>query len=342
MKKTVQELAEFLGGTVIGNGDAVIEDVKGLAEAGRQDITFAVDPYTQYLPQVHAGAVIVEKEVPAGDNTLVVVENPRLAFSQLLVLFHPRQSVASGIHPTAIIDDSAVIGENTAVMAYAVIGKHVKIGDNCTIYPSVFIGDNVTIGNDTTIYPGAVIHENCVLGQRDVIRAHAVIGGEGFGFATENGKHTRIPQIGNVEIGDDVEIGACTCIDNATLGSTKVARGTKVDNLVHLGHNVEIGEDCFIIAQTGIAGSTKAGNHVIFAGQTGCTGHITIGDNAVFAGKTGITGNIKGGQIYAGFPARPHMEWSRTQVYLKRLPEMAKTIKNLEKKIAQLEKKTEH
>lgn len=342
MKKTVQELAEFLGGTVIGNGDAVIEDVKGLAEAGRQDITFAVDPYTEYLPQVHAGAVIVEKEVPAGDNTLVVVENPRLAFSQLLVLFHPRQSVASGIHPTAIIDDSAVIGENTAVMAYAVIGKHVKIGDNCTIYPSVFIGDNVTIGNDTTIYPGAVIHENCVLGQRDVIRAHAVIGGEGFGFATENGKHTRIPQIGNVEIGDDVEIGACTCIDNATLGSTKVARGTKVDNLVHLGHNVEIGEDCFIIAQTGIAGSTKAGNHVIFAGQTGCTGHITIGDNAVFAGKTGITGNIKGGQIYAGFPARPHMEWSRTQVYLKRLPEMAKTIRTLEKKIAQLEKKTEH
>ena len=342
MKKTVQELAEFLGGTVIGNGDAVIEDVKGLAEAGRQDITFAVDPYTEYLPQVHAGAVIVEKEVPAGDNTLVVVENPRLAFSQLLVLFHPRQSVASGIHPTAIIDDSAVIGENTAVMAYAVIGKYVKIGDNCTIYPSVFIGDNVTIGNDTTIYPGAVIHENCVLGQRDVIRAHAVIGGEGFGFATENGKHTRIPQIGNVEIGDDVEIGACTCIDNATLGSTKVARGTKVDNLVHLGHNVEIGEDCFIIAQTGIAGSTKAGNHVIFAGQKGCTGHITIGDNAVFAGKTGITGNIKGGQIYAGFPARPHMEWSRTQVYLKRLPEMAKTIKTLEKKIAQLEKKTEH
>ena len=342
MKKTVQELAAFLGGTVIGNGDAVIEDVKGLAEAGRQDITFAVDPYTEYLPQVHAGAVIVEKEVPAGDNTLVVVENPRLAFSHLLVLFHPRQSVASGIHPTAIIDDSAVIGKDTAVMAYAVIGKNVKIGDHCTIYPSVFIGDNVTIGSGTTIYPGAVIHENCVLGQRDVIRAHAVIGGEGFGFATENGKHTRIPQIGNVEIGDDVEIGACTCIDNATLGSTKVARGTKVDNLVHLGHNVEIGEDCFIIAQTGIAGSTKAGNHVIFAGQTGCTGHITIGDNAVFAGKTGITGNIKGGQVYAGFPARPHMEWSRTQVYLKHLPEMAKTIKALEKKIAELEKKAEN
>lgn len=341
MKKTVQELAMILGGTVIGDGSRIIEDVKGLAEAGTTDITFAVHPYTEYLPKVHAGAVIVSEEVPAGDNTLIVVENPRLAFSQLLVLFHPRQSIAPGVHPTAIIDDSAVIGKHEAIMAYAVIGKNVTLGDNCTIYPYVYIGDNVKIGDGATIFPGAVIHENCVLGKNAVIRAHAVIGGEGFGFATKDGKHTRIPQIGNVVIGDDVEIGACTCIDNATLGSTKVASGTKIDNLVHLGHNVEIGEDCFIIAQSGIAGSTKAGNHVIFAGQTGCTGHVTIGDNAVFAGKSGIIGNIKGNQIYAGFPARPHMEWSRTQIYIKKLPEMAKTIKALEKKIAELEKKTQ-
>lgn len=341
MKKTVQELARILGGTVIGDGAAVIEDVKGLAEAGTTDITFAVHPYTEYVPQVHAGAVIVSEEVPAGGNTLVVVENPRLAFSQLLVLFHPRQSIAPGVHPTAVIDDSAVIGKNEAIMAYAVIGKNVELGNDCTIYPYVYIGDNVKIGDGTTIFPGAVIHENCILGKNNVIRAHAVIGGEGFGFATKDGKHTRIPQIGNVVIGDDVEIGACTCLDNATLGSTKVARGTKIDNLVHLGHNVEIGEDCFIIAQSGIAGSTKAGNHVIFAGQTGCTGHVTIGDNAVFAGKSGIIGNIKGNQTYAGFPARPHIEWSRTQVYIKRLPEMAKTIKALEQKIAELEKKTQ-
>ena len=226
-------------------------------------------------------------------------------------------------------------------MPYAVIGKNVEIGKGSTIYPYVFLGDNVKIGEGSVLYPGAVIHENCVLGKNAVIRAHAVIGGEGFGFATEKGKHTRIPQIGNVTLGDDVEIGACTCLDNATLGSTKVGRGTKIDNLVHLGHNVEIGDDCFLIAQTGIAGSTKAGNHVIFAGQTGCTGHITIGDNAVFAGKSGITGNVKGNQVYAGFPIRPHMEWSRTQVYLKHLPEMAKTVKALQKKIAELEKKLE-
>lgn len=339
MKKTVKELAQFLGGTVIGDENREISDVKGLAEAGSDDISFAVEPYTEYLPQVHAGAVITEKEYPAGNNTLVLVENPRLAFSKLLELFHPRQSVEQGIHPTAVVDESTKIGENTAVMAYAVISKNVNIGAGSVIYPYVFIGDNVTIGVNAAIYPGAVIMENTVMGDNAVIRAHAVIGGEGFGFATKDGKHTRIPQIGNVTIGDDVEIGACTTIDNGTLGSTKVGRGTKIDNLVHLGHNVEIGEDCFVIAQTGIAGSTKVGNHVTFAGQTGCTGHITIGDNVTFAGKSGIVGNVASNTINAGFPARPHIEWSRTQVYIKKLPDLAKTVKALEKRIAELEEK---
>lgn len=339
MKKTVKELAQFLGGTVIGDENREISDVKGLAEAGSDDISFAVEPYTEYLPQVHAGAVITEKEYPAGNNTLVLVENPRLAFSKLLELFHPRQSVQKGIHSTAVVDESAKIGENTAVMAYAVIGKNVNIGAGSVIYPYVFIGDNVTIGANAAIYPGAVIMENTVMGDNAVIRAHAVIGGEGFGFATKDGRHTRIPQIGNVTIGDDVEIGACTTIDNGTLGSTKVGRGTKIDNLVHLGHNVEIGEDCFVIAQTGIAGSTKVGNHVTFAGQTGCTGHITIGDNVTFAGKSGIVGNVASNTVNAGFPARPHIEWSRTQVYIKKLPDLAKTVKALEKRIAELEEK---
>ena len=339
MKKTVKELAQFLGGAVIGDENREISDVKGLAEAGSDDISFAVEPYTEYLPQVHAGAVITEKEYPAGNNTLVLVENPRLAFSKLLELFHPRQSVEQGIHSTAVVDESAKIGENTAVMAYAVIGKNVNIGAGSVIYPYVFIGDNVTIGVNAAIYPGAVIMENTVMGDNAVIRAHAVIGGEGFGFATKDGKHTRIPQIGNVTIGDDVEIGACTTIDNGTLGSTKVGRGTKIDNLVHLGHNVEIGEDCFVIAQTGIAGSTKVGNHVTFAGQTGCTGHITIGDNVTFAGKSGIVGNVASNTINAGFPARPHIEWSRTQVYIKKLPDLAKTVKALEKRITELEEK---
>ena len=339
MTKTVRELAEYLGGTVIGNGDTVIEDIRGLAEAGKEHITFAVDPYLEYLPQVHAGAVMVEKEVPCGDNTLVIVENPRMAFSRLLVLFHPRQSVAQGIHPTVVQGDHVTMGANVSIMAYAVLGSNIRIGDDCIIYPNVYIGDNVVIGSGTVIYPGAVIHENTVLGERDCIRAHAVIGGEGFGFATKDGKHTRIPQIGNVVIGDDVEIGACTTIDNATLGSTKVARGTKIDNLVHLGHNCEIGEDCFIIAQTGLAGSTIAGNHVIFAGQSATKGHISICSDTVFAGRSGITKNITEPGIYGGFPVRPHMEWTRQEAYLKHLPELTRKVKALEKKLAELEKK---
>lgn len=339
MKRTVKELAEFLGGSVIGDGTRIIEDVKGLAEAAAGDITFAVDPYTEYLPNVHAGAVIVEKEVPAGDNTLILVDTPRLSFSKLLELFHPRQSVEKGVHATAVIDKTAVLGDNTAVMAYAVIGKEVYIGANSVIYPYVFIGDRVRIDEGAVIYPGVVIFENTVIGKNAVIRSHAVIGGEGFGFATKDGVHTRIPQIGNVVIGDDVEIGAGTAIDNGTLGSTKVGRGTKIDNLVHLGHNVEIGEDCFVIAQTGIAGSTKTGHHVTFAGQTGCTGHITIGDNVTFAGKSGIIGNVPSNTINAGFPAQPHIEWSRTQVHLRRLPDLAKTVKQLEKRLAALEGK---
>ena len=302
MKKTVQELAVLLGGTVIGKGDAVIEDVKGLAEAGLQDITFAVDPYTEYLPQVHAGAVIVEKEVPAGDNTLVVVENPRLAFSQLLVLFHPRQSVTPGIHPTAIIDGSASIGEDVAIMPYAVIGKNVEIGKGSTIYPYVFLGDNVKSAKVRSFIPvpsstkTASSERTPSSGSRRHRRRRLrLCYGKGQAYAD--------PADRQVTLGDDVEIGACTCLDNATLGSTKVGRGTKIDNLVHLGHNVEIGEDCFLIAQTGIAGSTKAGNHVIFAGQTGCTGHITIGDNAVFAGKSGITGNVRATRSMPGSPS---------------------------------------
>ena len=210
-----------------------------------------------------------------------------------------------------------------------------------TLHAYVYIGHNARIGEGTTIYASSVVHENCILGKRVVLRANAVVGGEGFGFATENGKHTHIPQVGNVILEDDVEVGSCSCIDNATMGSTLVRRGTKIDNLVHLGHNVEIGEDCFLIAQVGIAGSTKCGNHVIFAGQTGCTGHITIGDNVTFAGKTGITGNVPSNGLYAGFPMRPHKEWLKLAAYESRLPDMVKQLKALEKEVAALQAKLE-
>lgn len=336
MKYTVEELAQKVQGKLVGDGQVVIEETRSLEQSAPQAISFAIGDYCEYVGQSKAGAVIVEAPIEGVEIPQIVVDNAKVAFSQLLELYHPPVVVPRTIHETAIIGKNVTLGKNISVGPYCVINDNAVIGDNVVLHPYVYIGHNAKIGEDTMIYTGAVVHENCILGKRVVLRAKAVIGGEGFGFATEDGVHTHIPQVGNVILEDDVEVGSCSCIDNATMGSTMVRRGTKIDNLVHLGHNVEIGEDCFLIAQVGIAGSTKCGNHVIFAGQTGCTGHITIGDNVTFAAKTGIIGNIPSNGTYAGFPQRPHKEWLKMQAYESRLPDMAKTIKRLEKELAAL------
>lgn len=338
MKYKVRELAEIVQGKVIGDGEALIEETRSLEQAGSVSVTFAVGEYTAFLSQSTAGAVLVEKPIADIQVPQIVVPNARASFATILELFHPPVIIPTGIHETAIIGEHVTIGKNVTIRPYCVIGDNAIIGDNVILHPYVYIGHNARIGDDSAIYSGAIVHENCILGKRVVLRAKAVIGGEGFGFATENGKHSHLPQVGNVILEDDVEVGSCSCIDNATMGSTLVRRGTKIDNLVHLGHNVEIGEDCFLIAQVGIAGSTKCGNHVVFAGQTGCTGHITIGDNVTFAGKTGITGNVPSNVTYAGYPMRPHKEWLKLSAYETRLPELVKTVKVLQKEIAALKK----
>ena len=325
MEKTLQELATLVGGHVIGDESIVITETRSFDQAAKQSITFAVGEYVEHIALCQAGAVIVESEVKEAPMAQIVVDNAKVAFAQVLELFHPPVVVPREVHSTAIIGENVTIGQNVAIGAYCVINDNAVVEDNVTIRPCV--------GEGSDIYAGAIVHENCILGKRVVLRAKAVIGGEGFGFATENGVHTHIPQVGNVILEDDVEVGSCTTIDNATMGSTLVRRGTKIDNLVHLGHNVEIGEDCFLIAQVGIAGSTKCGNHVIFAGQTGCTGHITIGDNVQFAGKTGITGNVPSNSIMAGYPMRPHKEWLKLAAYENRLPDMVKTVKQLQKEV---------
>ncbi|SUP42484.1 UDP-3-O-(3-hydroxymyristoyl)glucosamine N-acyltransferase [Veillonella criceti] len=336
MTYTVEELANSVQGKVVGDGSIEIAETRSLDQAAPQAISFAVGEYCEYVGQSKAGAVIVEAPLKDVRIPQIVVSNAKVAFAQILQKFHPPVVFPTGVHETAIIGKDVTIGKNVTVGPYCVIYDNAVIGDNVILHPYVYIGHNAKIGEDTVIYSGAIVHENCILGKRVVLRAKAVIGGEGFGFATENGVHTHIPQVGNVILEDDVEVGSCSCVDNATMGSTLVRRGTKIDNLVHLGHNVEIGEDCFLIAQVGIAGSTKCGNHVIFAGQTGCTGHITIGDNVTFAAKTGIIGSVPSNGTYAGFPQRPHREWLKQSVYENRLPEMAKTIKQLEKELAAL------
>ena len=308
MEKTVLELAQLIGGKVVGDETLVITETRGFEQAAPQSITFAIGEYVEHIGLCKAGAVILEQEVPNAPMTQIIVDNAKVAFAQVLQLFHPPVVIPREIHPTAIIGENVKLGDNVAIGAYCVINDNAVIGDNVTIRPYVYIGHNTRVGNDCDIYAGAIVHENCILGNRVVLRAKAVIGGEGFGFATENGVHTHIPQVGNVILEDDVEIGSCTTIDNATMGST-------------------------LVAQVGIAGSTKCGNNVIFAGQTGCTGHITIGDNAKFAGKTGITGNVPADAVMAGYPMRPHKEWLKLSAYEHRLPEMVKTVKQLQKEI---------
>lgn len=334
MKKTVRELADLVGGKIIGSPDTVIVDVKSAEKASSEDITFATGIYAEHLDQIQAGAVLVEEDLSCGQGTLIVVPDARRAFGQIVSLFHPPVKISAGVHATAVIGKNVKMGQDVSVMAYAVVEDDAVIGDRTVIYPHTYIGRGVRIGEDSEIYPGAVIHDHCILGSRVVLRSHAVIGGQGFGFSTdEKGHHTHIEQIGNVVLEDDVEIGAGSAVDNGTMDSTLVRRGTKIDNLVHLGHNVEVGEDCFLIAQTGVAGSTKIGNQCILAGQTGVTGHISIADHVVLGGKSGVVGNIKEPGVYVGYPARPRGEWGRMEVLMGRLPELLKKIRKLEKQI---------
>lgn len=332
MKKTVGELAALVGGTVYGDPETVIEDVSSAESAGPAHVTFARGIYAEHIEEMHAGAILVDELPPAYTKTLIVTADCRRAFGQLVDLYHPEERHPEGIHPTAVVSPEAHVGSGVCIMAHTVIEDGAEIGDGTVIYPGCYIGHDAVIGKNCELYPGAVVHENCRLGDRVVLRAHAVIGGQGFGFSTDSrGRHTHIRQLGNVILEDDVEIGAGTAVDNGAMNSTIVRRGTKIDNLVHLGHNVEIGEDCFIIAQVGIAGSTKVGSHCILAGQTGVTGHVEICDNVTLGGKTGVVGSITEPGTYVGYPARPHSEWGRLSVLLGRLPDMMKRLRKIEK-----------
>ncbi|BBB91558.1 MAG TPA: UDP-3-O-(3-hydroxymyristoyl)glucosamine N-acyltransferase [Methylomusa anaerophila] len=344
MKKTLKELAALVEGVILGETDfenIEITGVTGIEDAGPGNITFAVPPHLDKAARSPAAAVVVPDTVYQYPKPAIRVANPRVAFVTLLNLFTPQPDVKREIHPSAILGTGVSIGGNVAVMAYAVIEDGVTIGNNTVIYPHTYIGHNSRIGGDTLIYPGVTIRENCQVGNRVIIHSGAAIGSDGFGFVTFNGQHIKVPQVGNVIIEDEVEIGANATIDRATTSSTIVRQGTKIDNLVHLAHNVEIGENCFLVAQTGIAGSAKVGSNVTFAGQTGSAGHLTIGDNCVFAARSAPISDVPANSFYAGFPARPHGEWLRAEGAIGKLPELIKKIRNLEQRLAKLENKEE-
>jgi UDP-3-O-[3-hydroxymyristoyl] glucosamine N-acyltransferase len=334
MKLTSQRIAQLVEGQLIGDPEIVITGATGLAEAGPSDVSFLGNAkYTALLETTKAGVLFLHANDNAFGKPHIVVANPQLAFALVLAeIAKEMPSVAPGVHPTAIVSPSAKLGALIAIGAQVVIEGGAVIGDGTVIYAHSYIGCETKIGNDCLIYPQVTIRESCRIGNRVIIQPGAVIGSDGVGFVpTKNGLY-KIPQIGTVELGDDVEIGANTTIDRATTGVTKIGKGTKIDNLVQIAHNVQIGENCIIVSQVGIAGSARIGNGVTFGGQSGTVGHNTIGDGAVIAARGGVFGDIKAKEIVSGYPARPHREALKIQAIISKLPALYKEIKeNLKK-----------
>jgi UDP-3-O-[3-hydroxymyristoyl] glucosamine N-acyltransferase len=345
MEYTAKQISELLGGTVEGNPDEKVSTLSKIEEGTAGSLSFLANPkYEEHIYITNASVVIVNRDfVPAQKvkSTLVRVESAHAAFAKLLEVYNNIQRDKSGIEQPCYIHDTVQLGANIYVGAFAYVGKNVRAGNNVKIYPDVFIGDNVTIGNNTTLFAGVKIYSDCIIGSDCTIHSGTVIGADGFGFTpnSEN-QYQKVAQIGNVIIEDHVEIGAVTTIDRATLGSTIIRKGVKLDNLIQVAHNVEIGENTVIAAQTGIAGSTKIGRDCMIGGQVGIVGHITIADKVKIAAQSGIGSSItKEGEIVQGSPAFNISDYKRTYVLFRKLPEMEKRIQELEEIIAALEKK---
>ena len=333
MEKTVNEIAVLVGGTVSGDGNCMIRGLASLDEAGADDLAFAVPPHIEEARAAKAGALLLPTGTEGFSCPVIFVAEPKAAFAKLLTIFTPPIEHVVGVSDEAYIGADVQIGEGVTILPFAYIDDHAVLGARVTVYPHAYVGQYSVIGDNTVIYPSATVREHCRIGARCTIHSCAVIGADGFGFTTDAGVHTKVPQVGGVVIEDDVEIGAHVGIDRATLGATVIGKGTKIDNLVHIGHNCNIGANCLIVAQTGISGSTKVGHNVTFGGQVGTVGHINIGANSVYAARSGIIGDMPEGTFGAGFPVQSHAEWLRVQAAIRRLPEMAKKLKALEKKL---------
>lgn len=338
MGKSLKEVAEYLGGRVIGDENAVVSGLGTLDDAGDGQITFLANP--RYAPKVvttNATAVILPPGADSHGKNVVEVANPYLAFAKLLTLFYVVPQKAAGVMDGAMIGKGVAMGSDVTIYPGAFVGDGAKLGDRVTLYPGVVVYAGAELGSDVTLHAHVVIRERCRIGNRVTIHSGTVIGTDGFGYAPDGKDWYKIPQIGIVIIEDDVEIGSNTVIDRAALEATLIRRGTKIDNLVQIAHNCVIGENCMIVSQVGISGSTKVGNHVTMGGQVGVAGHIQIGDNVMVGAKSGVPGNVAANQIVSGIPAFPHREWLKASGIYPRLPEFRKTLNALEKRVQELE-----
>ena len=338
MTFSAQQIAALLGGKITGDANRQVWDVGAIESAKEGQLTFLCDAkYLSYLPKTSASVVLMTNSIVFdGDTqaTLIRVDNARAAMGQLLALVAKAMNPAKqGVEQPCFISEGVTIPEDAYIGAFAYIGKNVQLGKGVQIYPHTYIGDNVRIGDNTILYSGVKVYYNCIVGQDCILHASVVVGSDGFGFEPDaKGVNQKLPQIGNVVIEDDVEIGANTTVDRAMMGSTIIHRNAKIDNLVQVAHNVEVGESTFLCAQVGIAGSTKVGSHCILAGQVGVAGHIEIADNCVFGAQTGIAGSVRKAGMYQGSPAIDAMNWRRSSVGFKQLPDIIKRLQELEKK----------
>lgn len=339
---TLSELATVINGQVDGDPHLVITGIGSLERTGPGEIVLAEDErkLDQALEQAPSALLIptnLAEKTQGKAKGMILVKNPRLAFVKVLAHFAPSYPLPPGIHPTAVVSPEASLGKDVRIHAGAVVEAGAKIGDRTWIYPGVYIGPDVTIGADCVLYPNVVLRERVTLGSRVIIHPGAVIGADGFGFTTADGVHHKVPQIGTVEIQDDVEIGANTCIDRATIGKTVIGRGTKLDNLIQIGHNVQLGQGNLMAGLSGVAGSAETGDYVTIGGQSGVVGHITVASGTVLAGASVIAGNITEPGFLSGVPARPHREEMRAKAAARKIPEVIKNEKELERRIAKLE-----
>ena len=336
MKFTAKQIAEILNGEIIGNPDVEVHTLSKIEEAAEGSLSFLANPkYTPYIYTTQASIAIIGQDFVSDqkiETTLIKVENAYSSFSKLLEYYNHIKNNKSGIESPIYVSETATYGEGIYIGAFSHIGDNVIIGDNVKIYPNTFIGDNVTIGSNSTLFSGVKIYSDCVIGSHCFINSNAVIGADGFGFSPdENGAYQKVPQIGNVILEDHVDIGAATTIDRATLGSTLIKKGVKLDNHIQVAHNVVIGENTVIAAQTGIAGSAKIGSNCQIGGQVGVAGHIVIGNNVKIQAQSGIGHNIKDNEVLQGSPAFSFRDYYKSYIHFKNLPKLVKTIDTLEK-----------
>jgi UDP-3-O-[3-hydroxymyristoyl] glucosamine N-acyltransferase len=334
MPFTAAELARHMHGEVLGDGSVVLTGFAPADRAQPGDLTFAENAdYVALAEKSAASAVIVDKSVSASHKVLIRVANPRVAFAKTLALFFPEPVFAAGVHPTAVIAASAQIDTTAYIGPHCVVGEKVRLGARSVLQGGNHVGANCQIGEDTNLFPNVTIYPGTEIGSRVRVHSGTVIGSDGFGYVPDGGVHRKVPQTGNVIIGDDVEIGANVTVDRGALGPTVIGKGTKIDNLVQIAHNVVIGEHCLVVSQAGIAGSTMLGNYVVLGGQVGVAGHLKIGNRVSVAAQSGVMRDIPDGEKWFGTPAQPDRQTKRQIIVLQQLPELFRRVSKLEKKL---------